>query len=181
MKKFVAVLLLFGLLPFTSFAVEVDGVNLPDRYTINGKELLLNGYGYRKKFFVKVYIGGLYLDYKTSDIKEIEKMETKVIKMHFVYKEVTKDKLKETFLEGFEKNGYLDAKDRFAQFLDIFSFDVKANDVIDLILDKDKTTVKLNGSVLKELSIDGLSDGVLKIYLGENPADKGLKKAMLGQ
>jgi hypothetical protein len=99
--------------------------------------------------------------------------------IHFA--KVSKDKLKETFLEGFEKNGYLDAKDRFAQFLDIFSFDVKANDVIDLILDKDKTIVKLNGSVLKELSIDGLSDGVLKIYLGEDPADKGLKKAMLGQ
>jgi len=49
---------------------------------------------------------------------------------------VPKDKLKETFLEGFEKNGYLDAKNRFAQFLNIYSFDVKTNDVIDLILDK---------------------------------------------
>lgn len=180
MKKFITTLLFLGLLPFASFAVDVDGVNLPDNYSLNEKNLILNGYGYRKKFFVKVYIGALYVEHKTTDIKQLEGMNTKVIKMHFVYKEVAKEKLIETFLEGFEKNGYPAAKDIFAQFLDIFSFDVKANDEIDLILMKNKTTVKLNGNIIGELEIDGLSEAVFKIYFGDSPADKGLKKAMLG-
>lgn len=48
-------------------AANVSGVNLEDRITVNNQALVLNGGALRKKFVVKVYVGGLYLPAKQSN------------------------------------------------------------------------------------------------------------------
>ena len=40
---------------------------MEDKTTVNGQTLVLNGAGLRKKFFIKVYVGGLYLPAKMSN------------------------------------------------------------------------------------------------------------------
>ncbi|MBW2201523.1 MAG: chalcone isomerase family protein, partial [Deltaproteobacteria bacterium] len=44
-----------------SAAMEIGGVHLPDTLMAGKSPLLLNGAGLRKKVFIKVYAGGLYL------------------------------------------------------------------------------------------------------------------------
>ena len=56
-----AVLLLLFSVPAT--ARDLGGINIPDSLTLAGETtpLILNGAGYRKKLFIKVYIGALYV------------------------------------------------------------------------------------------------------------------------
>jgi len=42
-------------------AKDVAGVKVPDSVSVNNQTLALNGAGIRKKLFIKVYVGALYL------------------------------------------------------------------------------------------------------------------------
>src|SRR5688500_7634465 len=93
--------LLFATL-ITADAGELAGVKMPDSVTVGGQPLVLNGLGLREKFFIDVYVGGLYLKAKTTDAKKaIDADEPKRIVMHFIYSDVPKDKVNETFDGGF--------------------------------------------------------------------------------
>ena len=48
------------------FAAEVGGVNMPNTLKADGTDLVLNGAGTRTKFFIKVYVAGLYLNQKAA-------------------------------------------------------------------------------------------------------------------
>ena len=82
MKKFIYLVLLF----FVGFLVsctnennsssqndsavetiEIEGVKLPQKLVSGDTELVLNGAGIRSKFFIKIYVGGLYLPKKTVE------------------------------------------------------------------------------------------------------------------
>ena len=54
-----------------STAMEIGGVYLPDTLMAGKHPLLLNGAGLRKKVFIKVYAGGLYLEQKLHGPQEI--------------------------------------------------------------------------------------------------------------
>ena len=86
-------------------AKEIAGVTLPDEVALEGadKPLVLNGAGIREKFFVDVYVGALYLAEKTTDAETaIDAPGAKRVLMHFVYKEMSKEKLVDGWREGFE-------------------------------------------------------------------------------
>jgi len=48
-------------------AATIGGINVPDTHQYAGKNLVLNGAGVRKRFFVQVYVGALYLTAKSND------------------------------------------------------------------------------------------------------------------
>ncbi|MBZ4643042.1 MAG: hypothetical protein PWQ25_1605 [Deferribacteres bacterium] len=180
MKRIFMLMVVMLLLPLSIFAVVVEDVNIPDNYVLNGKELVLNGYGLRKKFFIKVYIGALYLEKKSQSPAEIYDMDSKVIKMHFLYKKVDSSKMKEAFEDGFKNNG-VSNMERFKQFIDVFNFDVMKGDEIDLVLSGDTVMVVKNSSKLAEFTDKELVNAVMKVYIGEKPADSGLKDGMLSK
>ncbi len=47
-------------------AATLAGVNLPDKTDVKGQSLVLNGIALRTKFFIKVYVAGLYVPQKRS-------------------------------------------------------------------------------------------------------------------
>ena len=47
-------------------AAEVAGVKLDERIKLGGNELVLNGAGLRSRFFIKIYVGALYVSQKAS-------------------------------------------------------------------------------------------------------------------
>ena len=69
---------IFVMLLFATPAVgaELNGVTLPDTISVNGKTLVLNGLGLRKKAFIKVYVAGLYLPHKIKGTKAIIAADT---------------------------------------------------------------------------------------------------------
>src|SRR5262245_26896864 len=90
--------------PSPAGARELSGVTMPDTLDVHGQHLVLNGMGVRKKTFVKVYVGGLYLTQPARDAGAIVAASAaKAVRMHFV-RDVEKAQLVEAFREGFADN-----------------------------------------------------------------------------
>ncbi len=75
-------------------AKKIGGKKLPDTLSLSGENLVLNGAGLRKKLFIKVYAGALYLKKKSKDKQAIVNAdEHMMVRMHFIYSKVEADKL----------------------------------------------------------------------------------------
>src|SRR5688572_2966457 len=97
-----AILCLLVTLP--AGAATLAGVTLPDNAQVAGKDLVLNGMGLRKKFVVKVYVGGLYLPQKQRDPRNVLSIDQpRQMVMHFLY-DVGKQQMCDAWNEGLEAN-----------------------------------------------------------------------------
>jgi len=165
---------------------EIAGVTLNDEISTGGTTLLLNGAGVRSKFFIKIYVGGLYLPSKSHSAAEILAMQgpNRVV-MHFLYDEVSRDKLVDGWTEGFEKNQDKAAMDRLRTRLDRFNalFEtVHSSDVIELhYLPEKGTVVRIKGADKGVIEGADFNHALLAVWLGEEPADSDLKEALLGK
>jgi len=184
MKTLFMALILTFLSVSQSPAVEVAGVKLEQVVTMHNQQLKLNGYGIRKKFFIKVYIGSLYsARHLASATEALRDNGDKLIRMNFLHSKVDREKIIEAFSEGFANNspelaGTLEVK----KFLALFTADFNRGDVVDLSLGSDGTvSASHNGKMLGTVPSTKLARGVLSIYLGDKPADESLKKGMLGK
>lgn len=181
--------LLSSLFLFASLArsAELAGISVKDVIAAkNGDTLVLNGQGLREKFWVDVYVGSLYLGEKTSNVADIlSSQEAWRIQMDFVYKEVDREKLITAWKEGFEKNQSDEVlkaiNQRMEQFYGYFDKNAVANDqyILDYIPSKG-TTITRNKEILGTIPGDDFKNALLEIWLGNHPADKDLKKGMLG-
>jgi len=178
-------LVLLMLLTWTSTAMAVDvaGVKLEPQVLISGETLNLNGYGIRKKFFFKIYIGSLYTAHTAKSVEQVLAGGGQLIRMDFLYDKVEKEKIVGAFAEGFEKNSPgLGGDGNVKTFLGWFDADFVRGDQVDLILTADGTvSARHNGRQLGSLVDPLLARGVLLIYLGDKPADDDLKEGMLGR
>lgn len=174
--------------PAVTRAATVAGVSVPDRVTLqeSGEELVLNGAGVRKKFVIKVYVGALYLPAKETTVDGIVNGPgSRRVVMHFLYKEVAAKKLVAAWNDGFAGNlptaGQQALSERLAAFNKLF-VTARSGDVYELDMVAGMgTTVRLNGKELGRIPGDDFSRALLKVWLGDKPADKGLKKAWLGR
>ena len=183
MRLFVLATLFLLLSSGNLFAKTVYDINLPDTVTVAGETLQLNGYGLRKKFFFKIYLGSLYTKEKATTTDQVLAIPgSKLIRMNFLYKKVEKEKITEAFAEGFAENSpQLIDNPELEQFLHLFNADFFAGDQVDLELTADGTVrVRQNSEVLGSIPSTNLVKAILLIYLGDSPADTSLKKGMLG-
>ncbi len=188
--KNTTIALLLGLLlsPAMLYAKNVAGIKIAETQTLSGstQKLILNGSGIRKKFFVKVYIGSLYLPKPARNLEAVLKQTgPAAVHMYFLHSKVLKEKLVNGWNEGFSSNTSASAmaslKPRIEKFNGLFRT-VKKGEVIRLDYIPGKGThVLIQGE--KRGVIKGLDfwQALLRIWLGSKPADSKLKKAMLGQ
>lgn len=175
------------LVSFSLHAQTVANQNIPESITQPGstKKLVLNGAGIRTKFIFDIYIGALYLEQKQNAAADIYPLTgAKRIHMHFLYDEISKEKLTNSWSEGFKNNHNEDElsklQSRIDQFNAMFTA-VKKGDVINLDFQPEKgTTVIINKSTQGTVKGGDFYTALLKIWLGDQPADSDLKLAMLG-
>jgi Chalcone isomerase-like len=157
---------------------------MPDTVQVGSTTLVLNGLGLRTKYFVKVYVAGLYLEQKSSDANAILKADaTKRIVMHFVHS-VSKNQIADAFDESFSENAP-DA--RTSQKADVERFfsalePLKNGDEMTLTyVPGTGTILMVNGK--EKLTIAGSAFGqmLFSVWLGPKPPNAGLKKGILGQ
>jgi len=180
-------LLLTGLLfsPLT-LAREVAGIDIPEtlRLAAGTTPLVLNGAGIRKKFFFKIYVAGLYLSSRQTSTEAILDMPgPKRVHMHFLYKEVERDKLVTGWQEGFENNldntSLAKLAPRLAKFNQLFRT-MHRGDVIDLDYQPEEgTQVLFNGELQGRIEGKDFYTALLQVWLGQEPADADLKTALL--
>ena len=176
-----------GLWSAMAAAAELSGVFIDDEIKMpSGQTLTLNGVGLREKFWVDVYVGSLYLPTKSSDVAEIlSRQGPWRVQLDFVYKEVDREKLITAWREGFEKNQSAETlqqlQSRIEQFYQYFDSNVVAKEqyAFDYVPEQG-VRVTRNDKVLGMIPGEDFKNALLEIWLGNRPADKKLKKGMLG-
>ncbi len=173
--------LLFAALLQPATAAELAGVTLPDSTYLNGRPLVLNGMGLREKYFVDVYVGGLYLVARTSDLGVALRPDApRRIHMHFVYSEVEAAKLVETYREGFSRSPLAGSlQSEIGTFL---SWLVTVNQGDQMVLDYvpgKGTTLTIKGQVKGTIAGEPFMRLVFGTYFGPG-ADKQLRSGLLG-
>ena len=164
-------------------ALEVAGVKLPDTTTVEGRVLKLNGAGIRKKFIIKVYVGGLYLEAPAHALDPIVAgNQAWSVHMYFL-RNVEKDKIVSAFREGFENNSG-SRLGRLSPGLDKIAAglrDLRTGDELVVSYAPGRgTTVGITGATAVGVESKEFADALLANWLGSSPADAGLKAAMLG-
>ena len=162
-----------------------DGVTFPDRVTVRGQSLSLNGLGIRKAtwFRVKVYVGALYLEHPSADASAIlSAQQSNEIVLHFLWS-ASASQLRSAWNDGFASSAAWELpqlRTRIARFLRWMT-GVKAGQVM--------TFVHVPGKGVEYL-LDGVSQGTipgddfatafLGIWLGARPPGRELKAGLLG-
>jgi hypothetical protein len=182
----IASLLLTTVLSAPAAALEVDGVDVPETYSAMGTELKLNGAGTRSKWFMDLYVGGLYVPSTIDDGEAIINAdEPQVITLHIISGMITSDKMKDATMEGFENStgGDLAAiQAKVDAFLDVFSDEIVEGDVFDLVyLPDEGVRVLKNGEARSTIEGLDFKKALFGIWLSDQPAQEDLKEKMLGQ
>lgn len=169
-------------------AVEVGGVALDEQIKVGNSELKLNGAGIRTKAFFKVYVAALYLGDKKSSTAEVLSAAGPKRMTLTMLREVSSDQLSQALLDGINNNSSNEEKlQLFNQMLAIGQIfgayrSIKPKDVVTLDwVPGSGTQIFMNGKKLGDtLPEASFYNALLKIWLGDKPADKSLKRQMLG-
>lgn len=185
--KNILMLVVALLLSTNVYAREVNEVKVAESVQLGNATLQLNGAGTRTKVIIDVYVAALYLGKKTSNAEEIlADTGAKRMALHMLYS-MSSEKLQEAFKKGIEENhtaaelAALDAQ--LKKFYAIFGALSSVNKGDIILLDYEPgvgTRVIVNGT--ERGLVDGaeVSRAILKIWLGNEPVQKDLKKDLLG-
>lgn len=186
LKKGLGIILVTMFLASSVYALDVAGVNIPETISAADKTLVLNGAGSRSKYFMKVYVSGLYLPQKSSNAQAIINAdEPQAIRLVTTSKLITSQRMEETVREGFAKstNGNIaPIKDKIDTFVNVFKEPIKLGDVFELVNIPGKGISAMKNGVVK-ITIPGMEfkKALFGIWLGDNPAQESLKNQMLGK
>jgi hypothetical protein len=181
---FAAVLILVIASTFQLMAGTMADVTLPDTIQIGSRTLVLNGLGLRKKYLVKVYVAGLYVEHKSSDPEAILKDDVpKRIVMHFV-RGVSKEQMVDAFGESFENNtpdARKTMKTEIDQFLGALEPVNSGGEIVLTYLPGTGTTLGINGKDKWITAAPAFGHILFSVWLGPKPPNADLKKGLLGQ
>lgn len=169
-------------------AVDVHGYKFDDTTSVAGKELRLNGAGMRTKVIIKVYAAGLYLADKKNTIAEIATMEGPRRVKLIMARDISSDSFGDAFMEGLKENTSVAERNTLAsqvsKFGQMFASvpSLKKGDVMQIDwIPGVGTQCELNGKKVGDTVPDvAFYNALLRIWLGEHPADRSLKPALLG-
>ena len=166
-------------------ALEVGGVKLEERIKQGNAELVLNGAGIRTKVFFKVYVGALYASQKSNNAATLIDGAAKRMSLTLL-RDLDADSLFGALKDGLAAN-HSEAEmtaikpqvDQLAEIMKKIGGG-KTGNVIDLDFTADGLAVSFNGDAKGKVAGPGFNKAMLKIWLGDNPVDNSLKKALLG-
>jgi hypothetical protein len=178
-----SIALLFSIDGFSQ--TPIADITLSNTLKAGTTSLVLNGAGIREKFWIDVYVGALYLPAKSKNAPEILSADKPMaIKLHILTSAVTREKMKNGIEEGFMRStagNIAPVKARMEQLLSAFSSEIKVGDEFDMIYEPGKgISLYKNGAY--GITISGLDfkAALFGTWLGPDPGDKELKKALLG-
>lgn len=167
-------------------AAEVAGVRVADSVKVGNNELLLNGAGLRSKLFIKVYVGALYVGQKASTPAAIYDSPAPRRMVLRLLRDLDADSLHSALDEGLRNNHTpVELSDMQAQADQLAGImkaigKVREGDTISIDFSSEGIVVSQNGEVRGKVAGAGFARALLKVWLGDKPADASLKKALLG-
>ncbi|WP_258406777.1 chalcone isomerase family protein [Shewanella alkalitolerans] len=160
-------------------------VPLADEIILSEQTLQLNGAGIRSKFFMDLYVGSLYTQSPSQTLESVLNAPRVAIRLNIVSGMITSEKMQDAIIDGFD-----DATDgepeviqpQIDAFMALFSAPIAEGDQFTLEAVKDLgVTAYKNGEKQATVEGEAFRKALLKIWLGDKPAQKSLKRAMLGE
>jgi hypothetical protein len=171
-------------------AAQLEGVELEDRVQVDGQALELNGMAVRTRVVFKVYVAGLYLPHKvTSAQTAIEGAGAKRIVL-VMMRDATADQFCDSIEAGLDANHSEEELARIQPQIDALYGKIRAigeaKKGMRIVLDYSPSAAATT------LVVDGVPQGdpmrgreffraLLRIWLGERPAEPQLKRMLLRQ
>ncbi len=170
-------------------STEVGGVKFENTLQVGGTKLLLNGAGVRYKAVFKVYAAGLYLSMKASTPESVIAAPGPRLLQIVMLRDIDGNELGKLFIKGMEQNApredFSKSINGIMRMSDVFSSRKK-------LLAGESFTIEWVPGVGTHILINGKASGeavkepefyssLMKIWLGQSPADASLKDALLGK
>lgn len=184
-----ALCIALGLLALQVQAREVEGVKYQESIDLAGSKLQLNGAGTRYKAVFKVYTAGLYLGKKAATMADVAVAPgPKRLTLTFV-REIGSEELGRLFIKGIKANTPNEEYTRIVasvmRMSQIFyeARRMKVGEVINMDWVPGKGTVISirDVPVGEPFPEPEFYSALLRIWLGQDPADWQLKDALLGK
>lgn len=170
-------------------AATVGGVAFDDTVRSASQELRLNGAGVRTKLIFTVYAAGLYLGDRKKSAAEVYAAPGAKRMRLVMQRPVNAEEFGQAFLTGIQQN--TDKAERaklveeLSKFGQLFATipELKKGDVLNIdFVPGQGTIIQINGKQAAEPIAEPLFyTMLLKIWLGDKPADAKLKSALLGE
>lgn len=167
-------------------AAEVAGVRVEDKLKVGSSELVLNGAGLRSKLFIKVYVGALYVGQTSTTPTAIFDNPGPRRMVLRLLRDLDADSLHSALDEGLKNNHtpaeMADMKVQADQLAGIMKSigKVREGDSIAIDFSAEGVVVSQNGESRGKVAGAGFAKALLKVWLGDKPADAALKKSLLG-
>ena len=180
-----------GFLAFAGHAgaqVVVEGARYDASVVLAGQPLVLNGVGVRKRFVFDIYVGGLYVGKKAARTEDlVGQPGPKRVALRFL-RDVEGELFVNSLHVGLKANHSEAELARWQKQVETLTTTIKTialarrgDTVFVDYTPQDGTRVSVNGVTRGPLIPgDDFYAAVLRVWLGETPADAGLKKGMLG-
>lgn len=169
-------------------AITVADVRFAPTQQLQGQQLQLNGAGLRRKAAFKVYAAGLYLEQHAGSAAQVLAQPGPKRLRVVMLRDVNAEELGRSFMRGMQDSldrstfsklapsllrmGELFAQGKALKTGDGFTIDW---------LPGTGMVVTINDQILSEpFTEPGFFEAMLGIWLGQHPADEGLKQALLG-
>ena len=169
-------------------AVEVADVRFDDSVKLGTQTLVLNGAGLRTRFFFKVYAMGLYLPRRADTVSAIQ-AEAGGKRLRIVtLRDLGADQFIEAMIEGLKKNHSAEDLAAIQPSIDAFRAAMlavkqapKGTEVLIDWIPGSGTRLTVDGAQRgDDIPDERFYPALLRIWLGEQPADGDLKKSLLG-
>ena len=168
-------------------AAEVAGVKLDDKIHVGDTELVLNGAGVRTKFMFKAYVAGLYLPHTSHEARSVlnesgpKRMELRMLR------DISRETLLDAMREGMRENtttaeqtSLVAPMEKMESLFSTIS-SVHKGDILTLDFGVDGVVVGLNGETRGKVVSEFFAQALLRVWLGERPVDRALKKSLLAE
>lgn len=170
-------------------AVEVEGVRFEDKTKAGNTELVLNGAGLRTRVFFKVYAIGLYVPEKKGVVTDILAQKGAKRLRIALLRDLTAEQFADALIERVQANHSAAELEPLKARLDKFSAILlglkaapKGATVVIDWLPESGTRLSFNGEKRGEdIPGEDFQRALLKIWLGDKPAQDDLKDALLGK
>ena len=177
------------IIPLYCGAATVNGVEMPGTYTWEDKKLTLVGAGTRSKWFLDLYVAGLYLQKPIESVGSataiLKAEEPQAIKLHITSGMINSDRMTEATLEGFDTatGGNTESiQQEIDRFLAVFDDPIEEGDEFSLMyIPGEGVNIFKNGKYQDTVGDLVFKQALFGIWLSQNPVDEGLKAALLGQ
>lgn len=188
MKTLAAALLMAVSLPALA-ALEVAGVKFEDKVKVGAGDTVINGAGLRNRAFFKVYALGLYLPQKAATTADVLAAKGAKRIAIVTLRDLTAEQFVDALIEALKKNHdepTLKAlQPRIDQFrttmLGIGNAPEKSVVNLDWLPDAG-TRLSFNGAQKGgDIPGEDFYRALLRIWLGDNPAQDDLKEKLLGK